>query len=204
MLRNIAFDRQSLKIFPSWNPYIVQIRVICMEKGLAQLSGNNLILLVRVFTAISATTNQLDPCPSWLVKASRTVTRSWVQARMRPTSHCRRAHSQPLLRGIWFALSLNKHHWIPPVWTISVQSIYKMKFLQFWKILDETDSFQSVFRHNYGIEAALVALVDDQWQGKDDHVHLSLLSLTSQQPSIPSTINFWVSCGICGWLAVLC
>lgn len=34
----------------------------------------------RVFDAICATSCQLDPCPSWEVKASRMVTSWWIQA----------------------------------------------------------------------------------------------------------------------------
>lgn len=36
--------------------------------------------MARVLNAVSATTCQLDPCPSWLIKASRMVTARWVWA----------------------------------------------------------------------------------------------------------------------------
>uniref|UniRef100_A0A8C6VP90 Reverse transcriptase domain-containing protein n=1 Tax=Naja naja TaxID=35670 RepID=A0A8C6VP90_NAJNA len=126
---------------------------------------------------LSSTTCLLDPCPSWLVYASREVTCGWlwavVNASLREgafTAALKEAVVRPLLKKP--ALDPAELNNFRPVSNLRflakvVKSVVAQQFPLFLEEADYLDPYQLGFRPGYSTERALVALMDDLLRARD-------------------------------------
>ena len=144
----------------------------------------------------------LDPCPSWLIKASRDGTAGWakevIDASLRGgvvPGHLKEAVVRPLLkRSCLDPENLSNYRPVANVPFLGkvLERVVAGQLQTFLEETDFLDPFQSGFRPGFGTETALVALYDDLCRERDRGSVTCWFSLISQRLSIPSTmVSFW-------------
>uniref|UniRef100_A0A670JC50 Reverse transcriptase domain-containing protein n=1 Tax=Podarcis muralis TaxID=64176 RepID=A0A670JC50_PODMU len=152
----------------------------------------------RLLGRVKPTTCLLDPCPSWLIKASREGLGDGIRGVVN-ASLCKGAFPDPLKEAVIKPLfkkpsldAANMANYCPnlPFLGKVIERVVAEQLQARLEEADHLDPFQLGFRPHHGTETALVALVDDLRRARDkgESCFLVLLDLSAAVDTINHNI----------------